>query len=297
MLPARSLAWRRAACPSADVLPALRPPTRVSLIASGMLQRVRQRQRDGAALAAAVATGAVGRLLAAATVQLLPLKRRVVPDMPLPVRIDLPTGSRWFWFRDGSELLALREIFGEGEYEAVGHGDPRLIVDLGANAGQAALWFRSRFPQARIISAEPDPRTFATLIRNHSGDPMITLAQVAIAGTDDFYGLAREPDSSWGTRVVPDGGSDVDRVQAVRLETLMQQHAIEWVDLLKVDIEGMEHEALGRCEALRRVGRVIGEIHADRIGVPVDRALEDMRSSGGFDTAVLNGDIFVLERR
>ena len=125
------------------------------LVASGTLQRVRQRQRDGAALAAAVATGRLGRLLAAATVQPLPLKRRVVPDMPLPVRIGLPTGSRWFWFRDGSELLALREIFGEGEYEAVGHGDPRLIVDLGANAGQAALWFRSRFPRARIISASP----------------------------------------------------------------------------------------------------------------------------------------------
>ena len=126
---------------------------------------------------------------------------------------------------------------------------------------------------------------------------MITLAQVAIAGTDDLYGLAREPDSSWGTRVVPDGRGDVEHVQAVRFETLMQQHAIEWVDLLKVDIEGMEHEAFGHCDALRRVGRVIGEIHAERIGVPVDRALEDMRRSGDFDTAVLHGDIFVLERR
>ena len=297
MFPGRSLPWRRAACPSADVLRASRRPTRVSLVGSGPLQQVRQRQRDGAALGAAVAAGPAGRLLAAATVQLLPLKRRVVPDLPLPVRVGLPTGSRWFWFRDGSELLALREIFGEGEYEAVDHGDPRLIVDLGANAGQAALWFRSRFPRARIISAEPDPRTFATLTRNHRRDPMITLAQVAIAGSDDLYGLAREPDSSWGTRVVPDGRGDVEHVQAVRLETLMQQHAIEWVDLLKVDIEGMEHEALGHCDALRCVGRVIGEIHADRIGVPVDRAIEDMRRSGGFDTAVLRGDIFVLERR
>lgn len=269
----------------------------MKVVGSGALQRVRERQRDGAALGAAVAAGPAGRLLAAATVQLLPVKRRVAPDVPLPVRIGLPTGSRWFWFRDGSELLALREIFGEGEYEAAGHGDPRLIVDLGANSGQAALWLRCRFPHARIISVEPDPRTFATLTRNHRRDPMITLAQVAIAGTDDFCALAREADSSWGTRVVSDGRGDVDHVQAVRLETFMQEHAIEWVDLLKVDIEGMEHEALGRCDALRRVGRVIGEIHADRIGVPVDRALEDMRRSGGFDMAVLHGDIFVLERR
>jgi FkbM family methyltransferase len=179
----------------------------------------------------------------------------------------------------------------------MGKVDPEVIVDLGANAGQAALWLRCRFPRARIISAEPDPRTFATLARNHRRDPNITLCQVAVTGDDGFCGLAREDDSSWGTRVSADGRGDVDHVQAVRLETLLEQHAIESVDLLKVDIEGMEHEALGNCEALHRVGRVIGEIHADLIGVPVDEALEDMRRSGGFDAVRLHGDIFVLERR
>jgi hypothetical protein len=34
--------------------------------------------------------------------------------MPLPVCKALPTESRWFWFRDGIELVALRAIFGEG---------------------------------------------------------------------------------------------------------------------------------------------------------------------------------------
>ena len=57
------------------------------------------------------------------------------------------------------------------------------------------------------------------------------------------------------------------------------------MDLLKVDIEGMEHEALGRCDALQRVGRVIGEIHADLIGVPVEQALEDMRRSAASTTS------------
>ena len=45
---------------------------------------------------------------------------------------------RRFWFRDASELFAIEDIFGAGEYDVVADADPRVIVDLGANAGQAA---------------------------------------------------------------------------------------------------------------------------------------------------------------
>jgi FkbM family methyltransferase len=31
------------------------------------------------------------------------------------------------------------------------------IVDLGANIGLAALYFGTRYPQAKILSVEPDP--------------------------------------------------------------------------------------------------------------------------------------------
>lgn len=242
--------------------------------------------------------GPVSRAWLAGIVNLLPVKRRVAAELRMPIRVAAGDRNRWFWFRDASELVALQEIFHEDEYALAGDGRPATIVDLGANCGQAALWFRSRYPEARILSVEPDPRTFATLQRNHGRDRNVALRQVAITATDGWCRLERETDASWGTRVAANGnGADhVDHVPAVSLETLLDQHGIEHVDLLKVDIEGMEHEALAASPALRRAKRVIGELHASLLPVSVEQALEDLKRNGGFDRAHLAGDIFLLER-
>jgi FkbM family methyltransferase len=245
-----------------------------------------------------LAAGPLSRAWFAGSVNALPLKRRVAPELRMPVRVAAGDGNRWFWFRDATELVALHEIFREGEYAVAGDGAPATIVDLGANCGQAAMWFRSRFEHARILSVEPDPRTFATLQRNHGRDPLITLRQVAITADDGWCRLERDVNASWGTRIALNGNGavDVDHVPAVSLETLLAQHRIEHVDLLKVDIEGMEYAALATSPALRRAKRVVGEIHASLIAVSVDQAIEDLRRNGGFDRARLDGDIFLLER-
>jgi FkbM family methyltransferase len=243
-----------------------------------------------------LAADPVSRVWLAGAVELLGLKQRLAPELRIPVRVAAGHRGRWFWFSDGSELIALEEIFLQGEYEAAAQGRPMTIVDLGANCGQAALFFRTRFPDARILSVEADPRTFLTLQRNHGRDPLVTLRQVAITAEEGWCRLAREPASSWGTRVAEGAGAEVDHVPAVSLETLLDQHGIEEVDLLKVDIEGMEHAALATSPALRRVKRVVGEIHASLIGVPVEQAIADFKRNGGFDRADLQGDIFLLER-
>jgi hypothetical protein len=63
----------------------------------------------------------------------------------LPARLRLANRARVFWFKDASELFALEDIFDAAEYGAVSNADPDVIVDLGSNAGQAAIWFRVRF--------------------------------------------------------------------------------------------------------------------------------------------------------
>jgi FkbM family methyltransferase len=261
------------------------------------MRRVATRFKWGIELSR-LGAGPVSRTLLAGTVNLLPVKRRVAPELRMPIRVATGDRARLFWFRDASELVALQEIFKEDEYALARDGRPATIVDLGANCGQAALWFRSLYPEARILSVEPDPRTFATLQRNHGRDPNVTLRQVAVTATDGWCRLEREAEASWATRVAANGNgtAHVDHVPAISLETLLDQHGIDRVDLLKVDIEGMEHEALAASPALRRAQRVIGELHASLLPVSVEQALEDLRRNGGFDRAHLEGDIFLLER-
>jgi len=242
----------------------------------------------------ALAGGAAGRAWFVAVVLLLPVKRRLFRDMPVPVRLGLGGRATWFWFSDTSELFALEEIFTGGEYAAAGGGSPAVIVDLGANVGQAALWFRSRFPHARLLCVEPDPRTFAKLRRNLDADPLVTLRHAAITASDGSVQIERVPESSWGTRVTGAGPAGGDEVPGVSLETLLDEHDLQHVDLLKVDIEGLEHEALGASPALARAALVIGELHSDLLSMTPTRALEDLRLCGGFGRSELRGNIFLL---
>ncbi|MBN1529100.1 MAG: FkbM family methyltransferase [Thermoleophilaceae bacterium] len=241
----------------------------------------------------APAAGPVARAWLFLLLLALPLKRRLAPGLPLPARLRLGDRARRFWFKDVSELFAIEDIFGSGEYAAVAGASPSVIVDLGANAGQAALWFRTRFPKARIVSVEPDPRTFATLRRNLRGDPRTELLNAAVTAADGPVSLQRERGSSWGTRV---GAGEGPRVAGLSLETILARAGIDHVDLLKVDIEGHEHEALSRSPALARTALVVGELHPELLSVPAGEAVEDMRRCGAFSRGELNGHIFVLAR-
>jgi FkbM family methyltransferase len=259
-----------------------------------------ERSRAGHRVASAwklsrLGAGVLGRgVLFAEVLVALPVKQRLRPGAALPARVDLGDGRAIrFWFSDDSELIALHEIVFENEYAVVDGAPVETIVDLGANVGQAALWFLSRNPSARILSVECDPTTFSKLERNLGKHPRATLRNAAIARTDGTVSLERTPHSSWGTRVTE--GGDVT-VPALSLESLLEAEGIERADLLKVDIEGMEHEALGASAALERAGVVVGELHASLLSVSMEDALEDMRRSGGFEHSALDGDIFVLSR-
>jgi FkbM family methyltransferase len=222
----------------------------------------------------------------------MPMKQRALPAAAIPARMRLAGRPRRFWFTDVSQLFALEDIFDRDEYAVAGGGRPEVIVDLGANAGQAALWFRSRFPDARLLCVEPDPRTFAMLERNLGGDPRATLVRAAVTAENGPVGLRRTEGSSWGT-TVGGGGEDAP---GVTLEALLDAHGLDRVDLLKVDIEGLEHEALRASPALARAGMVVGELHPGRFAVGAEHALEDLRRCGGFERSGLEGDIFVLTR-
>jgi len=101
---------------------------------------------------------------------------------------------------------------------------------------------------------EPDPHTFAMLERNLCGDPLVTLVRAAVTAENGPVGLRRTRGSSWGTTV---GGGAQD-VPGITLESLLDEHRLDRVDLLKVDIEGLEHEALRSSPALARAGMVAG---------------------------------------
>jgi FkbM family methyltransferase len=183
-----------------------------------------------------------------------PLRDRVLPVRDVRVRLRYGRTETAWTVGPSSDLDVLNEVLVLAVYETALPAEPATILDLGSHAGTSLLFWRERFPQARIVGVEPDPVTFQRLRRNVD-ELGVELRHVALAERDgpvDFFPARQGWVSGlWGT------GEPV-RAQGRTLGSLIAE--IGPVDLLKVDIEGAERFLLGD-PALREVGAIVGEYH------------------------------------
>lgn len=188
---------------------------------------------------------------------------------------------------DASELEVLRNVFVEEEYRLPG-GDPvRTVVDLGSHVGLSVLWFRALYPDARIVAVEPHPETFRRLRRNVGHLPHVELVHAAVGDSDGPRALFAS-DQSWAASLRR--RPPLDRVQQVacrRLDDVLAELGVESVDVLKVDIEGAEHEVLSTFEGLSRVRTLVCEYHRELNGMD---AFAFIRFLEGFQLLSLRGD-------
>ena len=132
--------------------------------------------------------------------------------------------------------------------------DVRSICDVGANVGDVSQRFSAMFPHARIVSFEPTPTTFAALEARNL--PRVTPVQAACGEQSGRLTL--------NINVHPGANSFLDRprtgkayhmdfaqhVSAVDVDVLRLDEAVDACDLLKLDIQGFELQALKGAERL-----------------------------------------------
>ena len=164
------------------------------------------------------------------------------------------------------DLIGLREVFVEREYELELPRAPERVVDLGANIGAATLRFAARWPAAEILALEPEPRTFARLTRNTAPYPRITAERLAAAGRAGELVVRRGADSL-SSSTLPHAGDRGSPVRALTLDDIVERCGGR-IDLLKFDIEGAEAELLRSARRLESVSALVGELHEDITGVP-----------------------------
>jgi FkbM family methyltransferase len=195
----------------------------------------------------------------------MPLKRRVRALSKRIVALELVLGGDDvdLSISDYSELLVLEEIWRRGEYGPAADAARKAhnILDLGANIGLASLWFRAHNRSARIVAVEADPRTFAKLARNVAHDPGIEPVHAAIADHGGNVALISSEDS-WNSAVAPAASTDeLVEVPSTTVDDLVSRLALYPLDVVKIDIEGMEWTILPSSLCLDRAETVIGEIH------------------------------------
>ena len=168
-------------------------------------------------------------------------------------------------FQDYALLVDMfEEIFVQGEYSIDDPGHVTTILDCGSNIGVSVLYFTQRYPAATVTSFEADPLKAKLLATNVEANGLAgRVAVVAKAvgsseGTAEFHYDELDPGSL--TSSLLRGHRDSTTVEV----TTLSQHVRDGVDMLKLDIEGSELDALEELErsgAIARVRQILVEIH------------------------------------
>jgi len=146
-------------------------------------------------------------------------------------------------------------------------GPASTVLDLGCNKGAFIRAMRQTYG-CRSFAVEPNPRLFERL-RLMSDIRAFNYAVAGSAGEVDFC-LADNDEAS--TIVQGSSGviGDTVKVKTIGLAGLLEQMRVEYVDLLKVDIEGAEIEMFDAMpdSIAPAFGQITVEFH-DFCGVPV----------------------------
>jgi FkbM family methyltransferase len=196
-------------------------------------------------------------------------------------RLPSDDGMRWlvtvgdveFTLADVSTSTAVELIVPEIGHGAYGFDHIRfrpgdVVLDAGAHVGAVSIYLAKRFPLLRIIAYEPTPPTFETLMENlrRNGVHNVVPVNLALSGDGRELEVVAQlgansggSTASYGNRDRP--GHTRHTVPSVTLDRALDDNGVDHCALLKIDIEGGEHEVLLNTASLGRIAELRGEFH------------------------------------
>lgn len=151
-----------------------------------------------------------------------------------------------------------------------------LIIDVGANAGAATIFFKLKFPQAKIYGFEPSPEIWAYLKNNTRSFPNIDVypfGLLAEDGSANFYPGSR---STVESSIIPHAGTVSQPVVAHfrRASAVFEELSMEHISILKIDTEGAEVEILTDLQSwLPKTELIFIEFHSEEDRLAIDQLL------------------------
>ena len=171
-----------------------------------------------------------------------------------------------------TDLIVIKEIFSENVYQ-VNNGHFNLggvVVDLGANIGAFSLFAAKK--GATVYAVEPEPHNLQALKTNIELNRMQDNIIVCPYAISNYKGTAIINDLGGGS-TIKDSEIVGSEVEVMDLNNFFSLYHIDQVDVLKIDIEGAEIEAvlgaskesLNKCKYIAieldiRSGNNMGEI-------------------------------------
>jgi FkbM family methyltransferase len=210
-----------------------------------------------------------------------------------------------FLRRNSSDTSVFSQIFVDKEYDIELNFEPKVIIDGGANIGLATVYFKNRYPNSKIIAVEPDAENMNVLKSNVANYKDVFIKQVCLwpqkgqMHLNDKYGLGK-----WAMVVeefIENGNQDLDVVEALTLTDIMNEFNLDYIDLLKLDIESAEKQLFSDnyMQWLTKTKVIIIELHdwmTDGCSKPffsaINKAFKNYSySQFGEHTIIINRDL------
>jgi FkbM family methyltransferase len=164
-----------------------------------------------------------------------------------------------------------KEIFDLHAYYFETEKTQPLIIDIGAHIGLSSLYFSYLYPLAQITAVEPHPLAYQLLQENFTQNNLtnITTHQAAVTPQGQSLTLFTDTENDWlSTTSLVKGAWTQNQstkpftAKGVTLRQLVETYRGATIDLVKMDIEGAEHQVLPQAgEELSLIKELIIEYH------------------------------------
>lgn len=187
-------------------------------------------------------------------------------------------------FKDVASVMGSKAILAGQTYPVLpALGEARTILDVGANAGAATVFFACHFPDATIHAFEPGPETFETLKRNTAGWARIHLHPFGLYDADERRALYRGKVGPGQASIIKgdEVAAESDVVDLRDARSWIEAEGIDRIDILKIDTEGCEVPILESMRSALATVRVLYlEFHSREDWRRIDELLEATHTLG-----------------
>jgi FkbM family methyltransferase len=150
------------------------------------------------------------------------------------------------------------------------------LFDIGAHVGDYSAAFLGKFPEGRVFAFEPSARHFNLLTERLHGQRNARLLKAALGDAAGEATLYKDAEISGLASLTPRrldhfgiAMSIEERVRVTTVDAARQQAKVDFIDLLKIDVEGHELDVLrGASTSLEE--RAIGLVQFEFGGCNLD---------------------------
>ena len=197
--------------------------------------------------------------------------------------------------------------------------NPKVIIEAGAADGVDTEIFLTRFPETSVIALEPVREQYEYLNTKFKSIENLTIMNLALSSQSGLSSInlgssngnlgglgsssLMKPEAH--TEFFPEiAFNKVQEVMAITLKELL--HDIESVDLLWLDIQGMEHDVLS--SSAETFTKKVKLLHLEiskvslYLGMPTERTIRKFLRKEGFDCVIdlvgaISGNALYLNKR